>query len=161
MSERIVVRPRKLTRVCVALAVVVLIFFAVLSYAVGSIGSADPTRPVQPGTGQITFRLGDQLGLFGIGALVALGLLAFTRARVEADADGITIRNVLGDKTLPWQVVRAVRLDEGSPWASLDLHDDDTVALLAVQANDGDAAVDAVLGLRRLLSASRGEGPKP
>ena len=158
MSERIVVRPRKLTRVCVALAVVVLIFFAVLSYAVGSIGGGDPTRPVQPGTGQITFRLGDQLGLFGIGALVALGLLAFTRARVEADADGITIRNVLGDKTLPWQVVRAVRLDEGSPWASLDLHDDDTVALLAVQANDGDAAVDAVLGLRRLLAASRGEG---
>lgn len=151
----VVVRPRKLTRICIGLAVLVLVGFAVLSYAVGGLGDGDPTRPIQPGTGQVTFRLGDQLALFGIGALVAVVLLGFTRARVEADADGITIRNVLGDKTLPWQVVRAVTFDEGSSWASLELQDDDTVALLAVQANDGDAAVQAVLDLRQLLAASR------
>jgi Bacterial PH domain len=52
--------------------------------------------------------------------------------------------------------VAGVRLDDGSPWASLDLQDDDTVALLAVQANDGLYAVETVLELRRLLAISRG-----
>ncbi|TAL12357.1 MAG: PH domain-containing protein, partial [Frankiales bacterium] len=66
---------------------------------------------------------------------------------------------VMGEKLVPWQVVRAVRLDDGSPWASLDLQDDDTLALFAIQSNDGDRAVEAVLGLRALLAASR-EGPR-
>lgn len=143
-AGRVVVRPRRLTRVCWALSVLVLVMFAVVAVALG-----------RSGEGDAAFRLPDQLAMFGLGVLTAVGLLAFTRARVEADAGGIRIRNVLGDRVLPWQVVRAVRLDEGSPWASLDLHDDDTVALLAVQANDGERAVQAVLDLRALLRASQ------
>ena len=142
--DRVLVRPRRLTRVCWALSVLVLVLFAVIAVALG-----------QGIEGDATFRLPDQIAMFGIGVLLALGLLALTSARVDADADGIRIRNVVGDKVLPWQVVRAVRLDEGSPWASLDLHDDDTVALLAVQANDGEQAVQAVLHLRALLRASQ------
>ena len=142
--DRVVVRPRRLTRVCWALSVLVLVLFAVIAVALGR-GSE----------GDAAFRLPDQIAMFGIGMLLAVALLAFTRARVDADAGGIRIRNVVGDKVLPWQVVRAVRLDEGSPWASLDLHDDDTVALLAVQANDGEAAIQAVLDLRALLRASQ------
>lgn len=140
----VVVRPRKLTRVCTALAVLVVALFSVVAVALG-----------RGQDGDMVFRLADQLSMVGLGVLVALALLAFTRARVEADIDGIRIRNVLGEKVLPWQVVRAVRLDEGSPWASLDLHDDDTVSLLAVQANDGELAVQAVLDLRALLTASQ------
>ena len=60
-----------------------------------------------------------------------------------------------GEKAVPWEVVREVRLDDGAPWASLELQDDDTLGLLAVQANDGASAVGAVLGLRALLRASR------
>lgn len=52
-------------------------------------------------------------------------------------------------------VVRAVRLDDGTPWATLDLHDDDVVSLLAVQTGDGESTVQAVLDLRALLEASR------
>ena len=148
MTGLLVVRPRKLIRICVGLAAFVLVGFGIVAYALGRTGG-------DGGQGQITFRLPDQLALFGIGVLLAAALLAFTRARVEADADGIRVRNVVGETALPWQVVRGVRLDEGSPWASLDLHDDDTVALLAVQANDGDRAVQAVLDLRALLKASR------
>lgn len=144
MSDRVVVRPRRLTRVCWALAVLVVGLFSVVAVALGR-GS----------DGDAAFRLPDQVAMVGLGVLVALALLAFTRARVEADAGGIRIRNVLGDRVLPWQVVREVRLDEGASWASLDLHDDDTVALLAVQSNDGDAAVRAVLALRQLLRDSR------
>ena len=144
MSGLLVVRPRRLTRVCVGLAVFVVAMFTVVAVALG-----------RGQDGDAAFRLADQLSMVGLGVLVALALLAFTRARVEADADGIRIRNVVGETALPWQVVRAVRLDEGSPWASLDLHDDDTVSLLAVQANDGEQAVQAVLALRALLAASR------
>ena len=144
MSGLLVVRPRRLTRVCVGLAVLVVALFTVVAVALG-----------RGQDGDAAFRLADQLSMVGLGVLVALALLAFPRARVEADADGIRIRNVVGETALPWQVVRAVRLDEGSPWASLDLHDDDTVSLLAVQANDGEQAVQAVLALRALLAASR------
>ena len=144
MTGRVVVRPRKLTRMCVGLAVLVVVLFTVVAVALGR-GS----------DGDAAFRLADQISMVGLGVLVALALLAFTRARVDADIDGIRIRNVIGETVLPWQVVRAVRLDEGNPWASLDLHDDDTVALLAVQANDGELAVQAVLALRELLRASR------
>ena len=144
MTGRVVVRPRKLTRVCVGLALLVVALFTVVAVALG-----------RGQDGDAAFRLADQISMVGLGVLVALALLAFTRARVEADADGIRIRNVVGETVLPWQVVRSVRMDEGSPWASLDLHDDDTVSLLAVQANDGEQAVQAVLELRALLAASR------
>ena len=150
MTAPLVIRPRKLIRICAGLAVFVLVGFGIVAYALGRTGASG-----NGAQGQITFRLPDQLALFGIGVLLAAALLAFTRARVEADAAGIRVRNVVGETTLPWQVVRGVRLDEGSSWASLDLHDDDTVALLAVQANDGELAVQAVLDLRALLKASR------
>jgi hypothetical protein len=61
------------------------------------------------------------------------------------------VRNVLAERTFPWAVVRAVRFDENASWASLELHDDETVALLGVQASDGDRAVDTVVALRALL----------
>lgn len=145
VPDQVVIRPRKLTRVCWAVALFTLVGFAGVALALGT--GID---------GEAAFRLPDQIAMFGLGVLIALGVLGFTRVRVVADVREIRVRNVLGDKVLPWQVVQAVRMDDGSPWASLELHDDETVALLAVQANDGDQAVQAVLDLRRLLAASRG-----
>lgn len=145
---RVVSRPVRLTRVCWGVAALVLAVFTAVAVALGG---------GPPGGAQ--FRLGDQIAMVLLGAVVSGAVLAFTRARVVADADGIWIRNVAGERFLPWQVIREVRLDDGAPWASLDLHDDDTVALLGIQANDGDQAVDAVLGLRALLRASR--EPRP
>lgn len=141
---KVVIRPRLLPRVCYAVAAGILVMFAVLAVALGS----GPEGPAQ-------FRLSDQIAFFGLGVLIALGPLSFTRVRVEADAAGIRVRNLWGEKSLPWQVVRAVRLVDGTPWATLDLYDDDTVSLLAVQSGDGERAVQAVLKLRALLAASR------
>jgi hypothetical protein len=141
----LVVRPRRLLVVCRAAGVVLLVVFGVLALLLRR-GSA----------GGQQFGVGDQIAFFGIGVLLAWAVLQFTRARVVADERGLRIRNYVGEKVIPWQVVAAVRLDDGSPWASLDLQDDDTVALLAVQANDGAYAVEAVLELRRLLAISRG-----
>ena len=144
----VLARPRRLTRVCWAVAVLVVVVFALLAVALGR-GPA----------GDAQFRLADQIAFFLLGVLVAASALLFTRSRVEGTAQGVRVRNPFSTKDVPWQVVRAVRLDEGAPWAVLDLHDDETVQLLAVQANDGDLAVDTVLALRALLTASRGAPP--
>ncbi|HVE74215.1 MAG TPA: PH domain-containing protein [Mycobacteriales bacterium] len=144
MTDRLVVRPRRLRLVCWALSALVVVISAVVATALRTTTE-----------GAAAFRVGDQIALFLLGVLLAGAVLLFTRAKVEADPYGIRVRNPVGDITLPWQVVAAVRLDDGAPWATLDLHDDDTVAILAVQANDGEAAIEAVLALRRLLAASR------
>ena len=141
----LVLRPRRLLVVCRVAGVTVLVVFAVVAYLLPR-GSA----------GGEQFGLADQLAFFGIGVLISWAVLQFTRVRATADLAGVRVRNYVGEKFIPWQVVAGVRMDDGSPWASLDLHDDDTIALLAVQANDRQYAVDAVLALRQLLAASRG-----
>ena len=141
--EPVVVRPVRLARVCRVAAVLVVLVFTVVALSLRRGGDAD------------LFGVVDQVAMVVLGLLVALVVLAFTRARVVADASAIRVRNVFGEKSLPWQVVREVRLDEGASWASLELQDDDTVALLAVQANDKERAVRAVLALRALLAESR------
>ena len=146
----LVVRPHRLRQVCVVLAVVVVVGFTAVALA---LGAAPP--------GELTFRPPDQAALIVLSLLIAAGLMVLTAARVEADADGIRVRNALKVTVLPWAVVQAVRFDDGSPWASLDLHDDDTVALFAVQANDKERAVEAVRALRALLDASRTPPPSP
>jgi hypothetical protein len=102
------------------------------------------------------FERGDQAAMIGLGVLIGLGILAFTRPRVSADADGIKIRNVIGGYDLPWSVVRAVRFDRRSPWATLDLYDDEQVSMHALQAADKEYAVDGVRTLRALHRAAAG-----
>lgn len=99
-----------------------------------------------------TFERGDQTAMIGLGLMIAAGILAFTRPLVEADATGVRVRNVVGSYDLPWQVVLRVRFDDGAPWPVLDLADDETVSVMALQAVDGEYAVRAVQGLRRLLA---------
>jgi hypothetical protein len=140
----LVVRPVKLTRVCRVVAVLVVVAFAGIGASLRLTGD-----------GAATFGLADQVAMGLLGVLIAAVVLLFTRSRVEADAQSIRVRGLVGEKVLPWQVVVGVRLDDGEPWASLDLHDDERISLLAVQANDGERATEAVLALRRLLVASR------
>jgi len=129
--------------VCWSLAAAVVVLFTL----VGT-GLRGPT-----GEGAATFQRGDQFAMIGLGVLGALVILLFTRPAVEADARGIRVRNVLGSYDLPWEVVRTVRFDRGSAWASLELHDDDLVPMLAVQAVDRERAVAGVRALRALHAA--------
>lgn len=130
-------RPTRLRRVCWAATVLVLVAFSVLAL-------------VLPQGGQ-QVGVGDQVSFFLFGVLLAVGVVAFTRFRVRADESGIWVRNVLGERFFPWGVCVAVHLPEGASWAQLELHDDETVALLALQSNDGDRTIDDVLALRKLL----------
>jgi hypothetical protein len=141
---QVVYRPKRVRWVAGVAAVAVVAVFTAVSFSLrGSAGFEN--------SGQ--FQRGDQTAMIGLGVLIALGILAFTRPRVSADAERIKIRNVVGGYDLPWSVVRAVRFDRNSPWATLDLYDDDQVSLHALQAVDKEYAVDGVRTLRALHSA--------
>ncbi|MGY1858023.1 PH domain-containing protein [Modestobacter sp. SYSU DS0290] len=103
-------------------------------------------------TGVVAFQTADQMAMVGLGLALGAGVLVLGRSRVQADAEGIRVRNMLIEHQLPWAAVRAVRFDEHSPWASLLLTNGDELAVTAVQATDGVRAVAAVRGLRALLA---------
>ena len=143
MTAPLVVRPRKLLYVCASAAVSITAVFALVGFGL--------TRS----EGEAGFGLADAVAMTLLGAVLGGCALSLARSRVVAGADGVRVRNVFVEKGVPWAVVRAVRMPPGASWAHLELQDDDTLALLAVQANDGERAVEAVLALRRLLEDSR------
>ena len=112
-----------------------------------------PSGPT--GTGQGVFTTADQVAMVVLGVLGALGVLAFARPRVTADAERVRIRNIVGGYDLPWSVVRGLRFTTGNPWVSLELADDETVAVMAIQAVDKEYAIHAARTLRVLLNQSR------
>jgi hypothetical protein len=142
-TDLVRVRPRRIRVVCWVSAVVLVVLFAVIATTL--------TGPT--GNGYGTFQRGDQVAMIGLGVLFALGTLLFTRPRVEADARGVRVRNIVGSYELPWEVVRGVRFDRGAPWAALELHDDDLLPVVALQAADKQFAVDGVRALRQLHQA--------
>jgi len=140
----VVYRPRRIRWVAGFSAAAVVVLFTVLSF--GLHGSTGDTMG--------TYQRGDQGAMVGLGVLIGLGILAFTRPRAVADADGVRVRNVIGGYDLPWAAVRAVRFDRNSPWATLELHDDETVSVHALQAADKEYAVEGVRALRALHAAA-------
>jgi hypothetical protein len=145
VTETVEYRPKRIRWVAGISAIAVTVLFTALSFGLhGSAGFDNSGR----------FERGDQAAMIGLGVLIGLGFLAFTRPRVRADAAGIKIRNVVGGYDLPWSVVRAVRFDRNSPWASLELLNDESVPLHALQAADKDYAVEGVRTLRALHKAA-------
>ena len=140
--------PRRLRIICAASAAVVVGVMVVVGVLLKSTA-----------TGVVTFRTSDQVAMIGLGVLLGAGILMLGRSRVDADADGVRVRNILGMHELPWSAIRAVRFDRNSAWASLLLTNDDELAVLAVQAGDKMRAVRAVEGLRALLAHARSLEP--
>ena len=143
--------PRRMRLICAVVAAVVLVVLVVVGVLLK-----------QSSTGVVAFGTADQVAMVGLGVVLAVGILLLGRPRVDADATGIRVRNILGSHDLPWAAVRSVRFDRGSAWASLLLVTGEEVAVLAVQAADGERAVAAVEGLRALLGSGRaGAGQAP
>lgn len=138
------IRPRKIRLISWSLAVLVVVAMVVVGLLLK-----------RSSTAAITFRTADQLAMIGLGLIVAAGVLVLTRPYVRADPEGLVVRNLAGAKHIPWQVVRSVRFSDASPWAVLELEDDDALTMMAIQAVDGEAAVAATETLRRLLQESR------
>jgi hypothetical protein len=142
-SPVVTLRPRKARVVCAVAAVAVLVVFTLIGVALSG--------PVN--SGPATFGTGDRVAMILLGVLSALGIMLLARPRVDADGQGIRVRNLVGGFELPWSAVRAVRFHRGSPWATLELTDDDVVAVMAVQATDKEYAIEGVRALRALHAA--------
>ena len=107
----------------------------------------------------VYFRLADQVALVLLGLFIAGGVLLLARPRVRADADGIEVRNIMITRTLPWALVDRIAFPDGASWARLDLPDDEYLPVLAIQAVDGQYAVDGITKIRGLHSAARAVPP--
>jgi Bacterial PH domain len=81
-------------------------------------------------------------------------VLLLARPRVRADAEGIEVRNVLVTRRLPWDVVERVAFPDGASWARLELIGDDYLPVLAIQAVDGQRAVEGIRRVRALHAAA-------
>ena len=143
MTTTVRSRPVRLRRLCAVLAALIIVVFAVIALLLRSAGTGAAFGPA------------DQVSIFGIGVAVAAGVLVLARPSLEADERELRIRNVIGRHVIPWTAVRAVLFRDNRPWATLELHDDEQVALMAVQAADGERTVQVVRALRELLERSR------
>lgn len=148
MTDVLDVRPRRTIWMAIVLAIVLIAVFI----AVGTLLRRSDTG--------VYFQLADQIAMALIGVLLAAGTLLFARPRLRADADGVYVRNVVGSHRLPWALVRRVSFPDGSPWARLELPDDEYVAVMAIQAVDGDRAVVAIRALRDLHARHAPSQPK-
>ncbi|GIF71405.1 hypothetical protein Asi02nite_09230 [Asanoa siamensis] len=150
-SATVTFRPQRARKVAIGAAIAVVVVFTVVSF--GLTGAT--------GDGPAVFQRGDQTAMIGLGIAFAAAILLFLRPRVDADATGIRIRNVIGSYDLPWEVVRAIRFERGVSFASAELHDDDLVTIVALQIVDREYALDGVRALRELLAAHQATTAAP
>ncbi len=103
----------------------------------------------------VFFQTADQVAMAVLGLVLAGLVLLFTRPRLVLGPAGLSVRNLLGDKLIPWEDIVGVSFPAGRRWARIDLPGDEYVPVLAIQAVDKDRAVDAMDTVRRELMAHR------
>jgi hypothetical protein len=102
-----------------------------------------------------TWGVGDQLALVGLGVLIAAFLGRYASIRAVPGPDGLRVRNLMLSRTVAWDEVLAVRFPEGDPWVSLELADDDVLAVMAIQRVDGERAREEAVRLATLVAERR------
>lgn len=133
-------RSRRLARLGVAFAVLIVATFVVLGLLL---------RVEQTG---VQFRAADQVAMVCVGLVLSTGPLLLTRPRLRAGAAGVAVRNVLGERLVPWSEVVALTFPKGGAWARVDLPDDEYLPVLAVYAKDGERAAAAVERFREVAA---------
>ena len=137
-AETVEVRPRKVRRVAIPAAVVLLVAFVVAGALLRNTSTG------------VVFRMSDQVAMGLLGVLLAGGALMLTRPRLRADERGIEVRNVVTTHRYDWSAVESVTFPDGAAFARLELPEDEYVPVLAIQATDGDHAVASMRELREL-----------
>ena len=133
-------RPRRGRVMPLVMATVALLVCAGVALGMGVSGSWTP---------------GDQLSLVAFGAALAAFLWRYASIRAVPDADGLTVRNLVVTRHVAWDEVLAVNFAEGAPWVSLELADDDELAVMAVQRADGGLARAEAQRLAALVEQHR------
>jgi hypothetical protein len=108
----------------------------------------------------VVFQTADQVAFAILGVVIACAILLLTRSRLRVGPAGLSVRNVLGDKLVPWADVVDVSFPIGARWARVDLDDDEYIPVMAIQAVDKGRAVDAMDTVRALMSRYR-QDPAP
>lgn len=109
------------------------------------------------GSTGVIFQTADQVAFGVLGVVLGGAVLLLTRPRLRVGAAGLSVRNVLGDKLIPWSDVVDVAFPPGARWARVELHDDEYIPVLAVQSVDKDRAVEAMDTVRALMATYRPE----
>jgi Bacterial PH domain len=107
------------------------------------------------GSTGVVFQTADQVAIALLGAVIAGAVLMFARPRLRVGAAGVAVRNLVGYKVIPWDLVVGVSFPQGARWARVDLPDDEYVPVMAIQAVDKERAVDAMDRVRDLLARYR------
>jgi hypothetical protein len=109
---------------------------------------------LMPHDGAQPWSAADRLALIGAGAVVFAVLALFSRPRVAADKDGLTVVNLTTKRRLAWAEVVRVNLRAGDPWVQLDLSDGTTLAAMGIQPGIGrERAVRDATSLRALTES--------
>ena len=93
----------------------------------------------------------DHFAFPGVGVLISiLSWLALTRPRLRANSDGVEVRNIVGTRFYPWQVLYGLSFPEGDRMARLELPNFEYVPVWALQSGDKSTVIDAVRRFRDL-----------
>ncbi len=140
-------RPRRGRAVALGMGVVVLVVFIGVAVLI----------PGQAAGG--SWALFDRLLLVGVGLAIAALMWRYASIRALPTADGIRVRNLIVTRRLTWAEIASVRFPDGDPWVSLDLTDEDTVAVMAIQRADGEFAQQEAQRLATLMVTRRDRPP--
>jgi hypothetical protein len=103
----------------------------------------------------VIFQTADQVAIALLGAVIACAVLLFARPRLRIGAHGVEVRNLVGDRLIPWSEFVGLTFPTGARWARVDLPDDEYIPVMAIQAVDKDRAVDAMDNVRGLIARYR------
>jgi len=105
-----------------------------------------------------TWRVVDQVAIGGL-ALILAGAVVYlaTRPRLRVGPAGVSVRNVLDDRLIPWSDVMDIAFPPGKRWARLEVQAYEYVPVLAIQSADGERAVEAMDTVRQLMVRYRPE----
>lgn len=93
----------------------------------------------------------DKFAFPGVGLLLSIfAWLAFTRPRLRANSDGVEVRNIVGTRFYPWQVIYGLSFPEGARMARIELPDFEYVPVWALQSADKASVIRDVRAFREL-----------
>ncbi|MEY8577780.1 PH domain-containing protein [Corynebacteriaceae bacterium 6-324] len=93
----------------------------------------------------------DKFAFPGIGVVLSiLAWIVFNRPRLRANADGVEVRNIIGTRFYPWQVIYGLAFPEGSRMARIELPDFEYVPVWAIQSGDKEKAIVSTRQFREL-----------
>jgi hypothetical protein len=107
------------------------------------------------GSTGVVFQTADQVAMGLLGVVAAGVVMLFARPRLRIGPQGLSVRNLLGDKLVSWDDVQGVSFHPGARWARIDLPDDEYIPVLAIQAVDKARAVEAMQTVRTLMDRYR------